>query len=885
MWVGRISASGCKELTEDTAMDAKVANVCFANRLKEYGHRQALRFEEGPSLTYEALTARVDRFARTLGPDRQLLLLETDTSLESIVAYLAALAIRNPVILVSPDQGDANLEIATIFGASKRITSDGRIDRLQPSGRSDRLHPDLAVLLSTSGSTGSAKLVRLSCENIESNAKSISTYLELQPDDVGALTLPLHYSYGLSILNSHLFSGAAVCISGTPVTSPEIMQWFEDAGCTNISGVPYSYEIYERLGFLEHAPSRLRFMTAAGGRLPPNTVRRYAEHLQKRGAKFFVMYGQTEASPRISYLPPALASTHPDCIGIAVPGGELFLIDDAGTRIERNDTIGELTYRGPNVMMGYATVSSDLAKGRETDELRTGDLAEQTKEGLFRIVGRKNRFSKLSGFRVSHEDVERRLDLAGIPAIVTGNDAGLVVALTGGTDVDVASRAIMAFSNIKPAQLNVFPLQEVPRLASGKIDYRKLVQLAPTERGTPPGSVQEAFAKAFWPWQVKPSDSFLSLGGDSLTFVELTLALEGIVGALPRDWEGMTIDEITGTPIASRERAVLDPNVYIRAFAILLVVLHHLSRWGFNGGANVLMCMVGYNLARFQSRALFEGRVKDVGRQLLKNVGLYYVVLACWMVWDRTLRWPELLLASNVIASSREPFAFNAYWFVESYGHIILAVILVCSIPAARRWISERPLVWGVGALAAGIALVFLGRLTWTLPWNACAKIECAPTTEVSYWAPIGWCLYFANSRGTKIWVVALALASAALLGLYYPLYGELSTSVGMFAVVFCMLTWRVGLPLPRRIYAITSYVAANSYAIYLLHLVPLTIMGQYGIVLSKYGAPGELLEVAFGIGVPLAIAATFGGIAAKYRNSQVGTRDSQVRASVTPVI
>src|SRR5262249_54294275 len=104
MWVGRISASGCKELTEDTAMDAKVANVCFANRLKEYGHLQALRFEEGPSLTYEALTARVDQFARTLGPDRQLLLLETDTSLESIVAYLAALAIRNPVILVSPDQ-------------------------------------------------------------------------------------------------------------------------------------------------------------------------------------------------------------------------------------------------------------------------------------------------------------------------------------------------------------------------------------------------------------------------------------------------------------------------------------------------------------------------------------------------------------------------------------------------------------------------------------------------------------------------------------------------------------------------------------------------------------------------------------------------------------
>src|SRR4030095_16959991 len=182
---------------------------------------------------------------------------------------------RQPVILPSVDHPAANAEIAAIFDVDLRISAEGELSRIGSTGRCNGLHRDLGVLLSTSGSTGSAKLVRLSLGNVQSNARSIATYLNLVPDDVGAVTLPLHYSYGLSVLNSHLTAGAGLCVSRLPITDPGILDLFETARCTNLSGVPYSYEIFERIGLRTRRLPHLRFMTAAGGRLPANLVRSY----------------------------------------------------------------------------------------------------------------------------------------------------------------------------------------------------------------------------------------------------------------------------------------------------------------------------------------------------------------------------------------------------------------------------------------------------------------------------------------------------------------------------------------------------------------------------------------------------------------------------------
>jgi acyl-coenzyme A synthetase/AMP-(fatty) acid ligase len=248
------------------------------------------------SVSYSDLSARVDAFAKTFGVKHSLVLAEMDMSVDCIVTYLAALKSGNPVILTSPDDEDANACIAEVFEADIHSHSDGRLTVRNQSERIHSLHPELALLLSTSGSTGGAKLVRLSNANIQSNAEAIAQYLHLTKDDVGALTLPLYYSYGLSILNSHLNVGASLYLSTLAPNHPDFIKSVDDAGCTNLSGVPYSYEIFERTGLRSHRFKNLRFMTAAGGRLPPETVLLYANYMAFHGGEFFVMYGQTEAS-------------------------------------------------------------------------------------------------------------------------------------------------------------------------------------------------------------------------------------------------------------------------------------------------------------------------------------------------------------------------------------------------------------------------------------------------------------------------------------------------------------------------------------------------------------------------------------------------------------
>ncbi|MEQ1573687.1 MAG: AMP-binding protein [Vicinamibacterales bacterium] len=855
-------------------------NPFFVDRLRTFQDSTALILDGGVSVSYRELADRVDEGATRLGRQRHLLLLEARLSQESIAMYLASLKARCPIILATADQRASNEELAKTFDVERLISPDGAIHQICATDRSTALHPDLAVLLSTSGSTGSAKLVKLSRANLEANARSIATYLELIPDDVGALTLPLHYSYGLSVLNSHLYAGAAACLPPMPLTDPRIVDWLEKARCTNISGVPHSYEIFERIGLRDRPLATLRFMTAAGGRLPPDLVRTYSAHLQERGGRFFAMYGQTEASPRMAYLPPEAAYENPDTIGIAIPDGELLLVDGDGGRIEQPLTTGELVYRGPNVMMGYATNSADLGKGPELHELRTGDLAERTEAGYFRIVGRMSRFSKLSGFRVSHDDIERQLRLAGIDAVVTGNDERLVVALANGNDVDAASRRVMEVSNVKPTQMDVLRVPEMPRLSSGKVDYRSLNQLAhrhrqSQEEETVPPSTLESFRKAFWPRPVAPTDSFVSLGGDSLTFVQLAIDLEAVLDVLPRDWERIPINDLAAAHVLQRRWPSVDPNVYMRSAAILLVVLHHLTRWGFAGGASVLMCMVGYSLGRFQSKALFQGRIREVARPLISNALIYYGVLVGWLLWEGVFRWPDLLLLGNVLASPYEPVAYNAYWFVEAYVLIVSSVLLACSVPVLRARIAGAPFACGLGALAASTALVFLGRLTWGYSWNACSQTACMPTTDVAFWAAIGWCLYFAETRRRQILMSVAAVAYVS--GLYYVLYGIVfNEGIAFFVIAVCALTWRIRLTMPPWLAAATSYVAANSYAIYLFHLVPFIVGRYYGFPRRIGGVGDELRAFVIGVGVSLILAFTV-------RHAGNTVRLGRARAAVSP--
>ena len=261
-----------------------------------------------------------------------------------------------------------------------------------------------------------------------SNALAIAEYLALSPDDRAITTLPLHYCYGLSVLHSHLAAGAGIVLTTASVVDPCFATAMRDRGVTNVAGVPHTFELLERAGPEVLAVPTLRLVTQAGGRMAPERVRAWAERTSRWGADLYVMYGQTEATARMAYLPPA----H----GVDAPAGDRPgrpwrpLRAAAGRRPAAG--VGELIYRGPNVMLGYATTDEDLARGGTLDELATGDLARyDERAGVYEIVGRRSRFVKPFGLRIELDAIERALAADGIDAVATGDDDRLVVVAPG----------------------------------------------------------------------------------------------------------------------------------------------------------------------------------------------------------------------------------------------------------------------------------------------------------------------------------------------------------------------------------------------------------------------------------------------------------------------
>ena len=334
-------------------------------------------------------------------------------------------------------------------------------------------HPDLALLLATSGSTGAAKFVRLSLANLEANARAIAQYLGLGPGEVAVQSLPLHYSYGLSVLNSHLVAGGAVALTGHSFMRPEFWREVEEYGCTSFSGVPYMYETMHRLKIDPTRPASLRTLTQAGGALRVELVRHFDALVRAKGGRFFAMYGQTEASPRMAYVPPEMLETKAGAIGVAIPGGQLWLEPVPG-----ESELTQLHYRGPNVMLGYALGPADLGRGDELQGvLATGDLARMDADGYFFLTGRLARFAKLFGKRLDLGSIEGELETR-FSVYAAARDAGekldIFVQGTVETELEPMRRHLAEFLGVPLPAIRLIPVERLPRTASGKKDYRAL---------------------------------------------------------------------------------------------------------------------------------------------------------------------------------------------------------------------------------------------------------------------------------------------------------------------------------------------------------------------------------------------------------------------------
>lgn len=334
----------------------------------------------------------------------------------------------------------------------------------------------LSVLLTTSGSTGSPKLVRLSEKNLESNARSIIEYLHITADDRPVTGLPMYYSFGLSIINSHLLAGATLLLTPASYVEREFWQFANEHGFTSFSGVPYTFEIMKKLKLWKQPMPTLRTLTQAGGKMSNEQLQFFMEKYNPQGVKFYVMYGQTEATARMSYLEPGCGMAKLGSIGKGIPGGTLSLADDDGREIETANEVGELVYEGANVSLGYAECATDLIKDDENHGvLHTGDLAYRDEDGFYFIAGRKKRFLKLFGNRICLDYVETLIKPLLKECVCVGNDSKLIVYTT---DSDYDENAVIAIiverTKIVRNVFSVRHIDTIPRSESGKILYKEL---------------------------------------------------------------------------------------------------------------------------------------------------------------------------------------------------------------------------------------------------------------------------------------------------------------------------------------------------------------------------------------------------------------------------
>ncbi len=486
-------------------------NPYFFERNPAFEDRTAFLTEDGFLTTYHDLYRLEEQILGAL-PPRSLIFVLCRNHPDAVAGYLGSLRFRHVPLLLSGSLSADKLEnleqlylpnalllpescrekyrtaeelpsFAEKIASCPVLWTDGCYTLLALRDAPPAMNPSLNLLLSTSGSTGSPKLVRLSAKNLQANARSIAEYLEITDSERPITSLPMEYTYGLSVINSHMLRGAAVLLTDRTFTDLEFWNFLKEQHATSFAGVPYSYQILYKLGPEHLDLSSVRTMTQAGGKLPQDLQAFFGSYALKHRIRFIIMYGQTEATARMSWLPPEECLRRPGSIGTAIPGGSFSLEDENGNKVTGPQPCGELIYRGPNVSLGTAGSAQDLMLGdTRQGVLHTGDLARRDRDGYYYIIGRRKRFLKAAGKRLSLDSVEAILSRRWPSAvfICSGTDDHIgIYPVTGETRGTVPrEEEILRFLEdslrIHHTVFYVRYIAEIPRNATGKILYTDL---------------------------------------------------------------------------------------------------------------------------------------------------------------------------------------------------------------------------------------------------------------------------------------------------------------------------------------------------------------------------------------------------------------------------
>lgn len=779
----------------------------------QYSNSTAVITENGDSITYTELNQLVEKYIVEHGLNiTGVMLLECRNNLDSLVPYIAALRAGCPVMLIGDRNENALINLQSCFPI--RYIQRAGVELVTADVVSS-IHPDLAVILSTSGSTGATKAIRLSRKNITSNANSIAQYLNLTTQDCAPTTLPMQYSYGLSVINSHLISGATIWLTNHSVIESAFWKGFSEHGCTSFAGVPHTYELISKAGIDTAKLSSLRYSTQAGGRLRPELAEAFIERSIAQGWDFFIMYGQTEATARIAYLPPEVSRENSNCIGLAIPGGTLEIQDDKGQTIVNTGISGELVYRGPNVMMGYAMCGEDLARGEDLTLLRTGDLACINTNGLFYIVGRKKRFIKCLGLRIGLDEVEHWLSEKGVAAAAVGVDEKLTIFVTDDSLVNELRSVTSSWLKIPANAVELHAMDEFPRLENGKVDLGRLTSLAAEHRAADP--IEDEFSIKSTETLMKElrsilgipvldgSKSFIELGGDSLSFIQASMVIEDHIGWLPEDWEKLPIN----TLLAKKRKAnqffnSVDTTIIGRAISITLVLLNHFEISSLFGSTTALFFISGWSFGKFQLNLILK---ENIVSPILKTV--FYIVIPATLLNlfvmlknKHAIDWPSLLMINNY---SSAYYVDGGYWFINVLTHTFIVLAIIFSFSFIRERARHNIFRFAVEATVIGMVLAAVN-------YAVQGGEPIASPVQKIWLIFLGVAIAHADSWQKKLLVAGLTIGCAFDAILETP-FAWLPLFIGWFVIAIPRVS------IPSFLAKGFNFIAGASLFIYLTHL------------------------------------------------------------------
>ena len=423
---------------------------------------------------------------------RSLVFHFSENSVASFTFYIACMNLRAVPLLLSPQTDHQLVQLLIKKYKPNYIIAPERISKnfngkvlkqyhnyklIQQNDLLHNLFENLSLLIPTSGSTGSPKLVRHSYENIHSSVQAVAKIFELNSNHKSFVFLPMYYTMGLSAINSHIYVGATVILIRSAITDISFWKALKDNEPTNLSGVPYSYEILKKMRFFKMKMPYLKFINVGGGKLSSKIYDECVNFAEENGAKFIPTYGQTEGSSRMAFLDSEMVEIKKGSIGKSISLGTLSIINSKGFESFEGESEGELVYKGPNVTLGYANELSDLKKPDERNGiLFTGDLARRDIDGYYYITGRKSRFLKLFGIRVSLYEVEQIVQSEfNIDCACYGNDEKMIVLITDESLVNQVIDLIINKTGLFHQVFSVNYIEKIPRNESGKVIFNERI--------------------------------------------------------------------------------------------------------------------------------------------------------------------------------------------------------------------------------------------------------------------------------------------------------------------------------------------------------------------------------------------------------------------------